>query len=80
MFKNCAPFTDCIRGINNTDVDQAKSIDAVMPMCGLIEYSNSYSKTSGSLCQYYRDQPTLKDDGSIIIFFDNNNRDLFKFK
>ena len=51
-----------------------------MPMCGLIEYSNSYLKTSGSFWQYYRDQPTLKDDGGIINFFDNNNRDLFKFK
>ena len=26
-----------------------------MPMCNLIEYSNSYSKTFGSLWQYYKD-------------------------
>ena len=30
-----------------------------MPMYNLIEYSNSYSKTSGSLWQYYRDEPAL---------------------
>ena len=30
-----------------------------MPMYNLIEYSNAYSKTSGSLWQYYRDQPAL---------------------
>ena len=28
-----------------------------MPMYNLIEYSNNYSKTSGSLWQYYRDEP-----------------------
>ena len=32
VFKNCAPFTDCINEINNTQVDNAKDIDAVMPM------------------------------------------------
>ena len=30
-----------------------------MPMYNLIEYSNAYSKTSGSLWQYYRYQPAL---------------------
>ena len=28
-----------------------------MPMYNFIEYSDNYSKTSGSLWQYYRDQP-----------------------
>ena len=28
-----------------------------MPMYNLIEYSNNYLKTSGSLWQYYRDDP-----------------------
>ena len=49
MFKNCAPFTDCISKINNTQVDNAKDIDTVMPMYDLIEYSNNYSKISESL-------------------------------
>ena len=32
-FKNCAPFTKCIVSrINNTDIDNAKDIDIVMPM------------------------------------------------
>ena len=31
-FKNCAPFTNCISEINNTQVDNAKDIDIVMPM------------------------------------------------
>ena len=48
-FKNCAPFTKCISKINNTEIDNAKDIDIVMPMYNLIEYSDNYSKTSGSL-------------------------------
>ena len=56
-FKNCAPFTKCISRINNTDIDNAQDIDIVMPMYNLTEYSDSYSKTSGSLWQYYKDDP-----------------------
>ena len=56
-FKNCAPFTNCISELNNTQGDNAKDIDIVMPMYNLIEYSDNYAKTSGSLWQYYRDEP-----------------------
>ena len=54
-FKNCTPFTKCISRINNTDTDTAQNIDFVM--YNLIEYSDNYSKTSGSLWQYYKDEP-----------------------
>ena len=56
-FKNCAPFTYCTSEINNTDVDNAADIDIVMPMYNLIEYSDNYAKISGSLWQYFRDEP-----------------------
>ena len=56
-FKNCAPFTKCISRINNTDIDNAHDFDIVMPMYNLIEYNDNYSKTSGSLWQYYKDDP-----------------------
>ena len=56
IFKNCAPFINCISEINNTEIDNAKDIDIVMPMYNLIEYSDNYSKTSGSLWQYYKDE------------------------
>ena len=70
IFKNCAPFTKCISRINNTEIDNAKDIDIVMPMCNLIEYSDDYSKTSGSLWPYYKDDPN-----------DNlGNSELFKSK
>ena len=48
-FKNCAPFINCISEINNTQVDNAKD--------NLIEYSDNYARTPGSLWQYYRDEP-----------------------
>ena len=57
ILKNCAPFTKCISRINNTEIDNAQDIDIVMPMYNLIEYRDNYSKTSGSLYQYYKDYP-----------------------
>ena len=57
VFKNCAPFINCKTEINNTEIDNAKDIDIVMPMYNLIEYSDNYSKTSGRLWQYYKDEP-----------------------
>ena len=45
ILKTCAPFMDCITEINNTQVDNAKDLDVVMPMYNLIEYSDNYSKT-----------------------------------
>ena len=66
-FKNCAPFTNCISEINNTQIDNAKDIDIAMSMYNLIEYSDNYAKKSGSLWQYYRDKPNdnLVDSGSF---------------
>ena len=68
-FKNCAPFINCISEINNTQIDNAKDIDIVMPMYNLIEYSDNYAKTSGSLWQYFGDEPN-----------DNNIEDSESFK
>ena len=56
-FENCAPFIKWISRINNTEIDNARDIDIVMAIYNLIEYSNNYSKTSGSLYQYYKDDP-----------------------
>ena len=76
IIKNCAPFTKCISEINNTQIDNAKDIDIVM-----IISSDNYSKTSGSLWNYYRDEPFLNADVAIAYFHaDNSNSALFKFK
>ena len=80
VFKNCAPFTDCIGEINNTQRDNAKDVDADMPMYNLIEYSNNYLKLSGSLWQYYREEPALTNAGAIANFSAADNSASFKFK
>ena len=81
IFKNCAPFTNCISEINNTQIDNAKNIEIVMPMYNLIEYSDNYAKTTGSLWQYCKDIPVRNDANNDIIVFDVNNvTDSFKFK
>ena len=81
IFKNSALFTDHITKINNTQVDDAQKIDAVMPMYNSIEYSDAYSKTPEILWQYYKDEPPLKYNGDIIDFPENNNNsNPFKFK
>ena len=80
IFKNCAPFINCISKINNTDIDNAKYIDIVMPMYSLIEYSDNYSKASGRLWQYYKDIPAVNNGGDIVKFNEANATDLFNFK
>ena len=80
IFKNCAPFTICISEINNTQVDNAKDLDIVMPMDNLTECSDNYSKTSGSLWQYCKDIPTVDNNNAIVNFTDNNLTDSFNFK
>ena len=47
VFKNCAPFKKCRTEINETF--EAEHINFAMPMYNLIEYSDNFSDTSGSL-------------------------------
>ena len=47
----------CVNTINSTRVDNGLDIDVVIPRYNLMEYSDNYSETPGSLWQYYRDKP-----------------------
>ena len=80
IFKNCAPFTNCISETNNTQIDNAKDIDIVMPMYNLIEYSDTYAKTTGSLWQYCEDIPARNNNNEITEVTLVNTTDAFKFK
>ena len=80
IFKKCAPFTNCISEINNTQIDNAKDIDIVMPMYNLIECSDNCEKTTVSLWQYYKDIPARDADDEITELRRNNTTDSFKFK
>ena len=51
-----------------------------MPMYNLIEYSNNYSKTSGSLWQYCKEIPAVNNAGNIVDFNGANATDSFDFK
>ena len=51
-----------------------------MPMYNVIEYSDNYAKTTGSLWQYCKDIPARNANNEIIIFAENNTTDSFKFK
>ena len=80
IFKNCASFTNCVSKINNTEIDNVQYIDIVMPMYNLIEYSDNYSKTSGSFWQYCKEKPAVNNEGNIVDFNGVNATDSFNFK
>ena len=56
--KNNAPFVSRISKINGELVENAEDLDIVIPMYNLLAYSKNYEKTSGSLFNYYRDEPS----------------------
>ena len=84
IFKNCSPFTNCISEINNTQIGNANNIDIVMDivmaMYNLIEYSDNYAKTTGSLWQYCKDIAARDANDEITEFRRSNTTDSFKFK
>ena len=80
IFKRCAPFTNFISEIINTQVDNAKDIDVVMPVYNSIEYSDDYSKTFARLQQYCKDTPAVNDNGNIVEFNGANATDSYNFK
>ena len=75
VFKNCAPFEKCRTEINETFIDEADFINITMPMYNIIEYSDNYSDTLGSLWQFRRDEIINNADVT-----NDNNAPLFKYK
>ena len=76
-FKNCVPFKECKTEINKTFVDKTKHINIAIPMNNLIEYSDNYSDTSGSLWQFKRDGLNVNDINAALT---NDNAPSFKYK
>ena len=72
-FKDCAPFSTGTTKINDVFVDEANHIFIAMPMYNLIECSNNYSDTSGSLWQLKRDEVPASNAALTI-----DNSQLFK--
>ena len=84
-FKSNAPFKDCRREVNDTFVDYADFFNNAMPMYNLIEYSDNYCDTSGTLWDFKRDEiinnenvtndnnsPSFKCKASIVGNTENN--------
>ena len=65
VFTNNATFTSCVLKITNTLIDNVEYLDIVIHMYNLTEYSKNYSKTTGSLWNYYRDKPNSGTEGNI---------------
>ena len=84
-FKNCAPFRTCDVTINDEHVEKAEDLDIVVPMYNLLEYSDNYQDSTGSLYRFKRDEPpddnadvasntsSLVYKSKLISGTDNNN-------
>ena len=57
-----------------------KDTDVVMSMYNILEYSINYSKTSGILWQYCRDEADLNGNGNIAEFNVADATNLLNFK
>ena len=60
-FKNCSPFRECRTEINETFFDNAEHINIAITMYNLIEYSDNYSDTSGTLWQFKSDEQAINN-------------------
>ena len=80
VFKNCAPFKKCRTEVNEIFVDDVQHINIAMPMYNLIEYSDNYSDTSGSLWQFKGDEIEGDDDLTVDAQHIPNNSSSFKYK
>ena len=78
-FKNSRPFIRCVTHISDEHIDTAENLDIIMNLHNLIEYSDNYLDTSGSLFQYRRDEQNVNNAENI----DNvnaNDSSSFKYK
>ena len=66
ILKNNAPFINWITKINGIKIDNKEDLDVVTPMYNLLEYSKNYKKTTGSLWNYYRDEPNSSTDNDNL--------------
>ena len=64
-FKNSAPFISSVSKINNVLIDNVEDLDVVMAMYNLTEYIKNYSKTTGSLWDFYRDESNIGVNNGI---------------
>ena len=76
-FKSCAPFKEFRTEINETLVDETEHINVTTSMYNLIEYSDNYSDTSGSIWQFKKDELNVNDVNTVLT---NDDAPSFKYK
>ena len=64
-FKNCAPFKRCVTHVNDEHADTNEILDIIMLMYNLLEYSDNYADSSGSLYQFKRNESPMNDAGNL---------------
>ena len=65
-FKHCVPFRTCDVVINDEHLKKTEDLDIVIPMYNLLEYSDNYSESTGSLYQFTRNNNIANDNTSLI--------------
>ena len=79
VFKSFAPFTRCVTHINDEHVETAKNLDIILSMYNLLEYSDNYVDSSGSLYKFKRDESSMNDaENPLNVTLDNSTS--FKYK
>ena len=63
-FKNCAPFSRCATHINDDHIETAENLDIIMFMYNMLQYSDNYADSSGSLWHFKRDEQNITDAGN----------------
>ena len=65
--KNCHPFTRASFELNNEQVNTADNLDLTMNLYNMLEYSDNYADTTGSLYQYKRPEPRDNNDNIVNL-------------
>ena len=78
-FKTCAPFTRCVTHINDEHDETAENLDIIMVMYSLLEYSDNYTDSCGSLWQFKRNEQNITNAG-IPNSVTTDNLTSFKYK
>ena len=71
-FKNCAPFRKCTWHINDEFLETAEELDINTPMYNLLEYSDNYEDSTGSLYHFKRSEITTGDDKNADVTVANS--------
>ena len=76
-FKN-SPVTRSAVHLNDTHIDTAENLQLIMNHYNLIEYSDNYKDTVGSLYHFKRDEQSLNNGDIVNLTTDNSSS--FKYK